>query len=120
MGPVHARARLNPQVVFGPRGCWREGSYTSRDHKDLHSEAIYVCARDERCIRLVELIDVNKVKKMAGKRLEVCRQNIDQGDPLLIAAICTLWPAFVLIVPTTFDTDPQVAIGTISATRYRL
>jgi hypothetical protein len=34
--------------------------------------------------------------------------------------ICTLWPAIVPNIPTAFETVPQVAIATISATRHRL
>jgi len=84
----------------------------------LYAEEIYVCLRDERGICLVELINANRKKTVNGK-----------GDRILIGethhctfivAVCTLRPASVPIIPTTFDTVALAAVATISATVSKL
>ena len=80
---------------------------------------MYVRLRDERRIGLVELIDANRKKKMMGKKLAACRQNIDRETHHcnFVPAVCTLRPARVPIILTTFDTT---AVTTISAVLSKL
>jgi hypothetical protein len=81
----------------------------------LHAKEMYVRLRDERRICLVELIDVNRKKK----KLAACRENINQETHhcTFAAAVCTLRPARVPIILTTFDTT---AVATISAVLSKL
>jgi hypothetical protein len=88
----------------------------------LHAKEIYIRLRDERCICLVELIDAKRKKTVRGKGWQlVGRTSIRETHHCtFIAAVCTLNPASVPIIPTTFDTVALAAVATISATLSKL
>jgi hypothetical protein len=79
----------------------------------LHAKEIYVRLWDERCIGLVELIDANRKKKKLGKSWPLVGRTLigRRTHCTFVAAVCTLRPARVPIILTTFDT---IAIATIS------
>jgi hypothetical protein len=68
----------------------------------LDAEEIYVRLRDERCISLIELIDVNREKTMKGKGWQnIGRTSIGETHHCtFIAAVCTLKRTSVPIIPT--------------------
>jgi hypothetical protein len=79
---------------------------------------MYVRLRDERLICLVELIDANRKKTVTGNSGQLVGRT-SMGETYhctFIAAICTLGPASVPIIPTTSDTVVLAAVATISAT----
>jgi hypothetical protein len=88
----------------------------------LHAKGTYVRLWDERCICFVELIDANRKKTTMGKGWQtVGRMMIGETHHrTFIAAVCTLRPASVPIIPTTFDTVVLAAVATISATLSKL
>jgi hypothetical protein len=64
VGQVHARAQLNPRVVFEPQGCFREGmprEAIGELDEALDAKETYVRLSDGRriCLEVVELIDAN-------------------------------------------------------------
>ena len=88
----------------------------------MHAKEIYVRLRDERRICLVELIDANRKKTAAGKGWQLVGRMSIGGTHhcTFIVAVCTLRPASVPIIPTTFDTVALAAVATISATLSKL
>jgi hypothetical protein len=126
VGLVHARARLNSQVDLDREGVV-EGESIPREavgerDEALHAKEIYVRLRDERRICLVELTDANRKKTVTGKGWQPVRRTLMGGTHhcTFIAAICSLMPASVPIIPTTFDTVALAALATISATLFKL
>jgi len=81
----------------------------------LHAEEIDVCFGDGRRVCLVELVDANR-RTWDGGPDQLGRTH----HCTFIAALCTLRPASVPIMPTTFDTVALAAVATISATVSKL
>jgi hypothetical protein len=74
-----------------------------------------------RRIRLIELVNAN------GSRIQTVMVSLKTRSWLggshhctFIAAVCTLRPASVPIIPTTFDTVRLAAVATIPATLSKL
>jgi hypothetical protein len=101
VGLVHARARLNPRVIFGPRGCCIPREAVGERDETLHAKEIYVRPRNsygkvakgsKRRICLVELIDANRKKTVTGKGWQSVGRTLIGGTHhcTFLAAICTL------------------------------
>jgi hypothetical protein len=88
----------------------------------LHAKEIYVRLRDEWCICFVELIDAKRKKTVTRKGWQLIgRTSIGETyHCTFIVAVCTLRPASVPIIPTTFDIVALAAVATISATLSKL
>jgi hypothetical protein len=88
----------------------------------LHAEEVDIRLRDERRICLVKLIDTNRKKTAIGTGWQLAGGTLagKTHHCTFIAAVCTLRPASVPIIPTTFDTVALAAVATISATLSKL
>jgi hypothetical protein len=96
----------------------REGIPREVVRRGIARKEIYVGLRDERRICLVELIDANRKKTVTGNGGQLVGRT-SMGEThhcTFLAAICTLRPASVPIIPTTSDTVVLAAVATISAT----
>jgi hypothetical protein len=84
----------------------------------LHTKEVYIRLRTKQRICLVELIDANRKKTVRGKGCEPIGRTLirETHHCTFIAAVCTLRPASVPIIPTMIDTVALAAIATISAT----
>ena len=82
----------------------------------MHAKDIYVCLREERHVSLAELIDANRKNTMMGKGWQPVGRSLfeETHHCTFIAAICTLRPASVPIIRTTFNTVVLASIATIS------
>ncbi len=84
----------------------------------LCAEETYVCLCDERRICLVELVDASRKERVKDKGSRILDGKTHHYT--FIAAVCTLRPASVPIIPTTFDTVALAAVTIVSATVSKL